>query len=168
MGTTRVNSTNGWNRRVAACLVLLMAAGAAAQPPGMKRGERHESHHEIDQLEDSWRDDILHRNTAALAALLSDDYIAITAKGMLQTKDETLANLRSGAVHFNSIEFSDRKVRFYGMTALVTSRAEVSGTGPEADISGSYRYTRVYVRDDHGNWKIVSFEASRIQDRYPH
>ena len=168
MGTIRVNSTIGWNRRVAACLVLLIAAGAAAQPQGMKRGERHESHHEIDQLENSWRDDILHRNFAALAGLLSDDYIAITPNGMLQTKDETLANLRSGAVHFNSIEFSDRKVRFYGKTALVTSRAEVSGTGPEGDISGSYRYTRVYVRDEQGNWKIVSFEASRIQDHNPH
>lgn len=168
MGTTKINSMNGWNRRVAACLVLLMAMGTAAQPPGMKRGERHESHHEIDQLEDSWRDAILHRNIAALAALLSDDYIAITANGMLQTKDESLASLRSGAMHFTSIEFSDRKVRFYGMTALVTSRAEVSGTGPEGDFTGSYRYTRVYVRDEQGKWKIVSFEASRIRDRTPH
>ena len=52
--------------------------------------------------------------------------------------------------HFTSIEFSDRKVRFYGQTALVTSRAEVNGPTAEGDISGSYRYTRVYVRDEHG------------------
>ncbi len=129
----------------------------------MKRGERHESRHEIDQLEDNWRDYVVHRNIAALTTLLSDDYIAITANGMLQSREETLANLRNGAVHLNSIEFSDRKVRFYGQTALVTSRAEVSGTGPEGDIAGSYRYTRVYVRDDQGKWRIVSFEASRIQ-----
>lgn len=164
MCTIRVNSLNGWNRRLAACLVLLIAAGAAGQPQGMKRGERHESHHEIDQLEDNWRDDVLHKNIPALGALLSDDYISITANGMLQSKDETLANLRNNAVHFNSIEFSDRKVRFYGKTALVTSRAEVRGSGTEGDFSGSYRYTRVYVRDDQGNWKIVSFEASRIQN----
>ena len=113
MATTRVNSSIGWNRRVAACLVLVMAAGAAAQPQGMKRGERHESHHEIDQIELSWRDAVLHRNIPALNALLSDDYIAITPNGMLQSKEETLADLRSGAVRFNSIVFSDRKVRFY-------------------------------------------------------
>jgi ketosteroid isomerase-like protein len=148
--------------------VLVIATGASAQPQGMKRGERHESHHEIDQLELKWGDAVLHRNIAALTALLSDDYIAITPDGMLQSKDETLANLRSGAVHFNSIEFSDRKVRFYGKTALVTSRAEVNGTSPEGDLTGSYRYTRVYVRNEQGKWQIVSFEASRIRDRAPH
>ena len=38
----------------------------------------------------------------------------------------------------------------------------VHGTNAEGDINGSFRYTRVYVRDAHGEWKIVSFEASRI------
>jgi len=54
--------------------------------------------------------------------------------------------MRSGQVRFTSLELSDRKVRFYGSTALVTSRAEVSGATPAGDISGSFLYTRVYVR----------------------
>ena len=59
-------------------------------------------------------------------------------------------------------------MRFYGQTALVTSRAEVTGFTGEGDISGSYRYTRVYARDAKGVWKIVSFEASRIRDSDDH
>lgn len=59
-------------------------------------------------------------------------------------------------------------MRFYGATALVTSRAEVSGTTPEGELTGSYRYTRVYVRDGSGVWRIVSFEASRIRDEDAH
>lgn len=149
-------------------LVLLAACAIAQQPPGMKRGERHESRREIDQLEDNWRNAILQKNIVVLSSLLSDDYIGITAAGMLQSKDETLANLRSGAMRFTAIEFSDRKVRFYGQTALVTSRAEVTGNTPEGALSGSYRYTRVYIRDDHGVWHIVSFEASRIRHRDVH
>jgi ketosteroid isomerase-like protein len=54
-------------------------------------------------------------------------------------------------------------VRFYGTTAVVTSLAEVQGTNAEGDFTGSFRYTRVYVRDVRGEWKIVSFEASRIR-----
>jgi ketosteroid isomerase-like protein len=99
-----------------------------------------------------------------MEGLLADDYIAITPNGTLQSKDQTLANLRSGTTQVKSIEFSDRKVRFYGQTALVTSRAEVTGTNGEGEFSGSYRYTRVYVRDDQGKWKVVSFEASRIRN----
>lgn len=158
-----------WKRRVVASVLVLLAAVAWSQPQhGMKRGERHESRREIDQLEDNWRTAILQRNISALSALLSEDYIGITAAGMLQSKDETLASLRNGTLHITSIEFSDRKVRFYGKTALVTSRAEVTGTSPEGPLSGSYRYTRVYVRDDHGAWHIVSFEASRIREHPAH
>jgi len=134
----------------------------------MPRGQRHESRREIDLLEQTWRDAVLHRNAAAMDSLLADDYIAITANGTLQSKEQTLANLKSGIVRFASIDFSDRKVRFYGQTALVTSRAEVSGTTSEGDVSGSYRYTRVYVKDERGRWKIVSFEASRIRNSDEH
>lgn len=136
-------------------------AGQRRRP--MPRAERHEIRHQIDQLEDKWRQAILHRNVDALSALLADDYTAITANGTLQSKQQTLENLRAGAVRFSSMELSDRKVRFYGHTALVTSKAQVTGTTPEGNVSGNYRYTRVYVRDSRGNWRIVSFEVSPIR-----
>jgi ketosteroid isomerase-like protein len=149
----------------AAVLAVAFVLGAAArqQANGMPRSQRHESRHDIDQLEQVWKDALLHRNVAAMDSLLADDYIAITPNGTLLSRDQTLASLRSGAMQIKSLEFSDRKVRFYGQTALVTSRAEVNGANAGADFSGSYRYTRVYVRNEHGKWKIVSFEASRIR-----
>ena len=107
---------------------------------------------------------MLKTNSAAMDALLADDYMAISPAGTLQSKEQTLTSLRAGQMHFTSIEFSDRKLRIYGPTALVTARADVSGTSGDHDISGSYRYTQVYVRDAHSKWKIVSFEASRIRE----
>ena len=156
------------NRSLVAGLAVLLVWGGAVRLTAMPRGERHEVRHQIDHLEDHWRDAILNRNVAAMDALLASDYMAITANGTLQSKDETLASLRSGALQIKSIEITDRKVRFYGTTALVTSRAEVSGTTPEGDLNGSYRYTRVYVRDASGVWRIVSFEASRIREAEEH
>lgn len=149
---------------LAAALILVSLPAAAIQTkPGMPRAERHESRHEIDQLEENWKNAVIHRNVQAMDALLADDYIGITSNGTLQSKDQTLQSLKSGTLKLTSIEFSDRKVRFYGKTALVTTRAEVSGSAVDGNISGGYRYTRVYARDDKGAWKIVSFEASRIQ-----
>lgn len=168
MWNVSVHSRTGLNCRLAVGIVLLLALGAAPVLQGLPRGERHENRHEIDVLEDHWHDAMMHRNVAAIDALLADDYMGITGNGTLQSKDETLANLRSGVVRFTSMQFSDRKVRFYGNTALVTSRAEVVGTSPEGDISGSYRYTHVWVRDNKGAWKIVSFEASRIRQHGAH
>jgi ketosteroid isomerase-like protein len=161
-----VSGSRSWLWVLFALLCLNVAAAQAKS--GMPRAVRHESRHEIDQLEDTWKDAVVHRNIQTMDKLLSDDYIAISANGTLQSKDQALDNLKNGKVQFKSIDLSDRKVRFYGQTALVTSRAEISGNTEEGDVSGGYRFTRVYVRDEHGDWKIVSFEASRIRDTGEH
>jgi ketosteroid isomerase-like protein len=146
-------------------LGLTVAVLAAAAPLcAMGRAEKHEVRHQIEQLENTWRNAMLHGNIASMDGLLADDYMAITPTGILQSKEQALSSLRSGAVKFNSLDVSDRKIRIYGTTALVTSRAEVTGSSPEGNLSGSYRYTRVYVRDIRGVWRIVSFEASRIRE----
>jgi len=145
-------------------LVFALTVCASGLQAGMPQRQKHESRHEIDQMEETWREAILKSNTTAMDGLLADDYLAITASGTLQTKEQTLDNLRSGRTHFTVLDISDRKVRFYGTTALVTSLAEVQGATGSGDISGSYRYTRVYVRNAQGAWKIVSFEASRIRE----
>jgi ketosteroid isomerase-like protein len=152
-------------------LMLLLTLGvcapvilAAPQKNAMPKGQRHESRREIDQLEEVWRNAVLKADIGAMSALLADDYMAITPNGTLQTKDEALANLRSGATRITTLEVSDRRVRFYGTTALVTSQAEVSGKNVMGDFSGTFRYTRVYVRNAQGKWKVVSFEASRIRE----
>jgi ketosteroid isomerase-like protein len=152
--------------RIASVLAALVCLGAGTghAKPGLDRSERHELRHEIDQLEQTWKDAILHRDVQAMDRLLAADYIAITANGTLQSREQALEDLKTGALNFKSIDFADRKVRFYGQTALVTSRAEVNGKSGEGNVTGSYRFTRVYVRDAHGAWKIVSFEASRIRE----
>jgi ketosteroid isomerase-like protein len=149
-------------------LLILACAAPLALNAGMPRGQKHESRHEIDQLEETWRDAILKSNTTVMEGLLADDYMAITASGMLQTKEQALASLRAGHIHFKTLDISDRKVRFYGTTALVTSLAEVEGTTGDGEVSGNYRYTRVYVKDAQGAWKIVSFEVSKIREPGEH
>ena len=144
--------------------LLLMVTIPSALQARPAHEQKHESRRAIDQLEDEWRSAILKSDTAQMAALLADDYMGISSNGTLQTKGETLASLGSGRLHFTTLDISDRKVRFYGKTAVVTSRAEVEASTPDGNLSGSYRYTRVYAEDSEGQWKIVSFEASRIRD----
>jgi ketosteroid isomerase-like protein len=168
MADAKISLTARWLCAAMLGLTFVAGAGARSQPSGMPRAQRHESRHEIDQLEQKWKDAVMGRNASALESLLADDYIAITPNGTLQSKEQTLSSLRAGSLQIKSMEFSDRKVRFYGQTALVTSRAEVSGTNADGGFSGSYRYTRVYVRSEEGKWKIVSFEASRIRNSDDH
>jgi ketosteroid isomerase-like protein len=134
----------------------------------MHRGEKHESRREIDLLEEQWRKAELTGNAAVMNGLLADDYVSISAGGTLQSKEDTLARLRSGQKHITGLELSDSKVRFYGATALVTSLAHVTGINAEGEAIGDFRYTHVYVRNAQGKWKIVSSEASRIRQPGEH
>jgi len=134
---------------------------------GLSIAQKHESRHEIDQLEDEWRTAILNGDVKTMDSLLADDYMAITPSGVLQSREETLQNLRSGRVHFTLLTITDRKVRFYGTTAVVTSLAGMQASMPDGQLAGDYRYTRVYVRNAQGVWKIVSFEASRVREPGP-
>lgn len=148
----------------------VLLAGARALPleaqqahkKGMARAQKHESRQLIDQLEDKWRTAVLKGDATAMQSLLADDYTGITAYGTLQSKDETITSLRTGTMHLTTLEISDRKVRFYGATALVTSAAFVEGVTGDGPVSGNYRYSHVYIRDLQGAWKIVNFEASRV------
>jgi ketosteroid isomerase-like protein len=146
----------------------LPANAKQPQPPNgqpqMPRGQKHESRHEIERLEEAWRDALMQGNAAALEPLLGDDFMAITPSGTLQTKEQMLANIRAGKVHITALNFSDRKFRFYGSTALVTVLAQISGNNSEGAIDGNYRYTHVYTRDAKGKWRIVNFEASRVRE----
>jgi ketosteroid isomerase-like protein len=168
MGMLKAGLYAGRSRCLAMGFAVLVMVAATTSLDAMPRAERHETRHEIEQLEDTWRNAVLKGNIAAMDGLLADDYMAISPTGILQSKEQALASLRAGTVHFNAIDLSDRKIRLYGTTALVTSRAEVKGTGPDGDMSGSYRYTRVYVKDARGAWRIVSFEASKIKEPGQH
>jgi ketosteroid isomerase-like protein len=164
MAATNDHQLRPISRGLTLALVLALAVCATALPAGQPRGLKHENRHEIEGIETAWRNAVLKGDTSVLEGLMADDYMAITSSGTLENKEQALANMRNGAVHFKSMVFSERKLRFYGTTALVTSRAEVSGKTADGDVSGNYRYTRVYVRDKEGKWKIVSFEASKIRD----
>ncbi len=141
------------------CGWMLTSLPAQASMPLMHREDR--LHREIEGLESQWRDGLLHNDVATVGRLLADDYLGINPDGTLETKADAIALRRSGAIRITSIDPENVKVHVYGDTAVVTSQVSVQGHEGERDISGHYHYTRVYSHKS-GEWKIVSFEASRL------
>jgi hypothetical protein len=61
-----------------------------------------------------------------------------------------------------SIETQDVRVRVHGDTAILTGRANVKGRFANgADITGSYRYMRVFVKTK-GEWRVAATQVTRI------
>jgi ketosteroid isomerase-like protein len=144
---------------LAACLMGLAQRAQGSAFPLLHREDR--LHREIENLESEWRTAAIRNDVATASRLLADDYLGINPNGTLETKADALAARRSGTLKISSIEPDNVKVHVYGDTAVVTSQVEVQGREGERDISGRYHYTRVYSHKS-GEWKIVSFEASKL------
>lgn len=117
---------------------------------------------EIRRLEKELIEAILRRDSAYLNRILADDLTTITPFGDLLGK-QVMANIDANDDLVNqSIVTDEIEVRVYGDdAAVVTGRATVVSRFKDRDLSGQYRYTRVYVRQQE-NWQIVAYQATRI------
>jgi ketosteroid isomerase-like protein len=129
---------------------------------------RHEVHKEIEALENEWRTAQLSNDWKTMESLLDEEYTGISVNGQIQTKEQAIAVRKSGSLVLKKLSFSDVKVHVQpgGTAAVVTSRADIVGSNGGEDISGRYRYMRVYEKK-LGEWHIVNFIATRIDDHEP-
>ncbi|MGB8478625.1 MAG: nuclear transport factor 2 family protein [Acidobacteriaceae bacterium] len=156
----RTSEAQGIARGSVGILLLLLwlpAANATSLPH--PHPQPRQVVHIIERLERMWQQAELTANTATMATMLSEDYLGIYGDGTLATKAETIDSFKKGTTKFSHIHTWDRKIRVFGSTAVVVSKAQVAGEHDGESLSGYYRYTRVYHRHN-GVWQIVSFEAS--------
>ncbi len=143
-----------------ALAAMSLALPAWANGPHPKRNDQYK--HQVERLEQAWRQAQLNDDTDAMDKLLSEDYVGITMSGQVVTKTQQLDRMKARNLVLTKIELTDVKVKLIGTIAVVTSLADVDGTNEGAPMHGTYRYTRVYSRLPSGNWKITNFEATRV------
>ena len=80
---------------------------------------------------------------------------------MVSTKAQNIADMKQGALKIESSKIEDMKVRVYGDTAVVTYATTDKGTYKGRDISGQYRWTDVFVKQN-GKWQLVSGQGTPI------
>lgn len=97
---------------------------------------------------------------SSYADSMSDDYTRTNFNGSVDGKSAYVNALKTGAVKYQSIEYSDLKVRVYGDAAVVTYRAQVKATSNGRDTSGSYRVTRTFVKRN-ARWQEVAFQSTK-------
>lgn len=120
-----------------------------------------ETEREIRKLERELIEAILRRDSAFLNNIMADDLSAITPFGDLLGK-AVMINFDDNLVN-ESIVTDEIKVRIYGDTAIVTGRATLQSRYANQDLSGQYRFTRVYFKQKE-NWRIVAYQATRIAE----
>jgi ketosteroid isomerase-like protein len=60
-----------------------------------------------------------------------------------------------------SITTDEIQARIVGDSAIVTGRATIKSRGGDLNLSGQYRFTRVYHKRE--NWRIVTYQTARVE-----
>ena len=119
---------------------------------------------EIVALEAAIRAAQLRADTAALDHLIADELLFTGPGGEIGTKAEDLAAHGQGIVRFRVHEPDELRARRVGSGVVVTAlrarlAVEVAGTRHE----GTWRYTRVWAREDGGPWRVVAGHVSEVR-----
>jgi ketosteroid isomerase-like protein len=118
---------------------------------------------EIVLLEARIRAAQLNADLTALEGLISDDLLFTGPDGQLGTKAQDLEAYRSGTVKFMAHVPEELRIRRVSADVAVSSlRAQLTVNVAGNLSSGTYRYTRVWAREDGRTWRVVGGHVSLV------
>jgi len=133
--------------------------GKAEKKEGNKSGSVED---QIKKMADEGREAALKGDASFLEKNATDDYMFISATGVVLTKSEVIEMRKSGDIKYSSLEASDQKARVHGNTAIFTATTNIKGTVKGNDLSGTHRLTQVWVKEG-GSWKIANSQSTKVQ-----
>ena len=106
----------------------------------------------------------LNADVIALERLIADELLFTGPDGQLGSKAEDLHLHGSGAVRFRSHEPEELRIRRVGTDVAVSAlRAQLAVEIAGELVSGTYRYTRVWARENGSGWRVVGGHVSPVQ-----
>ena len=112
----------------------------------------------VRDVAEGWYQAAVKQDAAALNRYLADDLSYCHAGGKVQTKSEYIAGVMKGPPHYESLTYSDMKIKLYGKTAVLTAYADVKLVNTPLF---RVRTLHVYVEND-GHWQLVAHESTRL------
>ena len=105
----------------------------------------------------------LSADVGALDRLIADELLFVGPDGKLGTKAQDLEAHESGIVSFREHEPEELRVRRIGADVAIASlRARLAVDLGGRIVRGTYRYLRVWAREDGETWRVVGGQVSEV------
>ena len=111
---------------------------------------------------DQWDLDIIHKNLAAVADNMAEDFLQIRSDGALVDKQGFLNAVASPQLSINPYTVEDFNIRIFGTVALITGETRMTGRFGAEAFEIHYRFTDTYVKRE-GKWKVVQVQITPIR-----
>ena len=93
---------------------------------------------------------------------LADNYVETDATGKVSTRADVIKLYRNTQPEYDSWNLSEGTAQtFHGNTVILTGKLDLEGNVEGKSVSGSFRFTRVWVKDGL-EWKLAAEQMTRI------
>lgn len=116
---------------------------------------------EIIKLEEDLRQAMLSSDVKKLDELIDDSLVFIGPDGSVASKQIDLDAHRSKIQKIQELNPTEQVIKDFGSFVAVTVKMAITGTYGDFDISGNYRYLRVW-KNNNGTFKIVTGSVTKI------
>lgn len=142
---------------------LLWAFPAIAQTKTVRRAPAASPAADVQRGERQWLDAIVKNDAKAAALVLAEDLILVNHDGTTLGKAAVLERMKINRLKLDEIKTAESKVRIYGTTAILQSRATILRQGvPLSEIL----LTEVWARRN-ARWQLVSVNSMPVSTGGP-
>ncbi len=118
-------------------------------------------------LDTEYQEAVKRNEAGTMDRILSDDFILVTSSGKTYTKSELLDEAKSGRMVYEHQEDTDKTVRLWGDTAVVTAKLWEKGTEGGKPFEYKLWFSDVYRRTPVGWRYVFAQSAYRPGDSIP-
>lgn len=145
--------------RVQTTRVVVYALAAIAVVGAVSAADHQDDQETLARLDTEYQKAVEQNDTRTMARILADDFILVLGDGTTLTKDDLLKDASSGKTKYEHQVDSNRSVRVWGDTAVVTAKLWLKGLEDGKHVDYCQWFSDTYVRKPTG-WSYVFGQAS--------
>ena len=116
---------------------------------------------EIVDVEKRWAAAVVALDFAALDKIYHDDLIYAHSTGIIETKAQYMAKLKSGKQKYTAIEYGETTVRREGDAAVAHSIVTMKGTSAAGPFDNRLMMIHTWFNSG-GSWRLVAHQTTQL------
>lgn len=116
---------------------------------------------DVRKAEAAWAKAVMAKDEPKLNQMLAEGLVYTHSTGSVDTKDQYLSKLKSGAQKYDGLQSSDMSVHMYGNTAVVNAKIRMTGSTNGTPFDNKLLYTHTWVKQS-GHWQLVAHQTTKM------
>lgn len=120
----------------------------------------------LKEMENNWAAAYAKHDTAAISAMVANDFVGVNSKGKVGNKRSLLAEVKADKDTYTQAKNEKLDVHMYGKdVAVVVGTAHEKGTGKDGQaFDRKYRFTDTFMNRD-GKWQCVASQVALLPSK---